>query len=200
MRYLSKRQLELKHARIIKKADKAGIPVISRADAKYQGLKRFFDGRLCPSGHISERYVSSGACVECNHESVKTWRGNNPKRHSDNTSRYRKNRSQVDPEFAMRVKARALVANAIARMGFKKGSKTEAILGCSWGEFKAHIERQFLPGMSWSNWGKWHIDHIVPISSATTEQEVLSLSHHTNLRPLWAEDNLKKSSKLEFII
>jgi hypothetical protein len=50
--------------------------------------------------------------------------------------------------------------------------------------------------MSWENYGEWHIDHIIPISSAKTNQEVYKLNHHTNFQPLWAEDNLRKSNKL----
>jgi hypothetical protein len=49
--------------------------------------------------------------------------------------------------------------------------------------------------MSWENHGEWHIDHIVPLSSAITEEELRKLSHYTNLQPLWATDNLSKGSK-----
>ena len=61
-----------------------------------------------------------------------------------------------------------------------------------------HLEKQFAIGMSWENRSEWHIDHIIPLSSAKTEDEVYKLCHYTNLQPLWAEDNLKKSNK--FII
>jgi len=50
--------------------------------------------------------------------------------------------------------------------------------------------------MSWENRGKWHIDHIVPVSSAKTEQDIIKLNHYTNLRPMWASDNIKKSNKM----
>jgi hypothetical protein len=52
--------------------------------------------------------------------------------------------------------------------------------------------------MSWDNYGfyGWHIDHVIPLSSAKTEEEVYKLCHYTNLQPLWAEDNLKKGSKI----
>jgi hypothetical protein len=61
---------------------------------------------------------------------------------------------------------------------------------------KKHLEIQFIEGMSWENQGKWHIDHKIPLSSAKTEEEVYKLCHYTNLQPLWAEDNLKKGSKI----
>ena len=70
-------------------------------------------------------------------------------------------------------------------------------LGCSLDEFKIYMAALFLPGMSWDNWTKdgWHIDHIVPLSSAKTPQELIVLCHYSNLQPLWAHDNLVKGSK-----
>jgi hypothetical protein len=50
--------------------------------------------------------------------------------------------------------------------------------------------------MNWSNRKEWHIDHIIPLSSAKTEEELLKLFHYTNLQPLWANDNIKKSNKI----
>jgi hypothetical protein len=77
-----------------------------------------------------------------------------------------------------------------------KIEKTFDIIGCSQEFLKKHLEIQFIEGMSWENQGKWHIDHKIPLSSAKTEEEVYKLCHYTNLQPLWAEDNLKKGSKI----
>lgn len=87
-----------------------------------------------------------------------------------------------------------------ASLGQKKSVKTEKIVGCSLEEFKRHIERQFTKGMSWEKMSDIHIDHIVPLSSAKTESEVLALNHYTNLRPLWAYENLSKGSKMEYLL
>ena len=77
-----------------------------------------------------------------------------------------------------------------------KGKKTEKILGCTMEEFIQHIQSLFTEGMTLENHGqgkgKWNIDHIVPLSSAQTEEEIYKLSHYTNLQPLWWEDNMKK--------
>ena len=89
-----------------------------------------------------------------------------------------------------------LISISIKGAGYTKKSKTYQILGCSFDEFAAHIERQFLPGMSWANRGEWHIDHIVAMATATTEVEALSLNHFTNLRPMWATDNISKGAKV----
>jgi hypothetical protein len=77
-----------------------------------------------------------------------------------------------------------------------KNNPTFNIIGCSPESLKEHLERKFTEGMSWGNQGKWHIDHIIPLSSAKTEEEIYKLCHYTNLQPLWAEDNLKKSDKI----
>lgn len=72
------------------------------------------------------------------------------------------------------------------------------IIGCSPTFLKEYLEQKFTEGMSWDNHGLygWHIDHIVPLSSAKTEEEVYKLCHYTNLQPLWSEDNLKKGKKI----
>jgi hypothetical protein len=77
-----------------------------------------------------------------------------------------------------------------------KSTSTQTIVGCSYLQLKEHLEKQFNDGMSWDNYGKCHIDHIIPLSSANNEDEVYKLCHHTNLQPLWAEDNFKKSNKI----
>ena len=59
----------------------------------------------------------------------------------------------------------------------------------------AHLSNMFLDGMSFDNYGEWHIDHIVPLVTAKTEEEVIKLNHYTNLQPLWAKDNLSKGGK-----
>lgn len=74
-------------------------------------------------------------------------------------------------------------------------------IGCSWDEFKEHVESLFYTHpvsglkMSWENYGKggWEIDHVIPLCSASTLDDLLKLSHYTNLRPLWREDNVAKS-------
>jgi len=86
----------------------------------------------------------------------------------------------------------------LKRKNVNKKNKTFNILGCSPEFLKEHIEKQFKEGMSWENYGLygWHIDHIIPLSSAKTEEEIYKLAHYTNLQPLWAKDNLAKSKKI----
>lgn len=109
---------------------------------------------------------------------------------------YHYNRLKKDPIYKLKNKLRSRLNNYMNSKGFKKNKKHLEILGCSFEELKVHLEKQFKPKMTWENHGKWHIDHIIPLSSAQTEEEVYKLSHYTNLQPLWAEENLKKNAKI----
>jgi hypothetical protein len=82
--------------------------------------------------------------------------------------------------------------NAILRQ-FKAGSAVRD-LGCSISELKVYIESKFQSGMSWNNYGKWHIDHIKPLVKFDLQDraQFLEACHFTNLQPLWAEQNILK--------
>lgn len=77
-----------------------------------------------------------------------------------------------------------------------KEGKTNEVLGYSAKELKESIEKKFTNGMTWENWGKWHIDHIKPVSSFDKSEKMSIINSLDNLQPLWAQDNLKKSNKL----
>jgi Uri superfamily endonuclease len=109
---------------------------------------------------------------------------------------YIKNRLKEDSLFHMCYLVRNRVRNFLKSKKINKKNKTFDIVGCSPDFLKTHLENQFVNGMSWENKNKWHIDHIIPLSSAKTEEEIYKLCHYTNLQPLWAEDNLKKSNKI----
>lgn len=115
---------------------------------------------------------------------------------SKRTNKYFKKRLKEDDLFRFVTNARQLIYQSLKNKGYKKGSKSERILGCEWDFFKEYIERQFKDGMSWNNYGKWHLDHIYPISKATSYEMALELNHYTNFQPLWAFDNLSKNDKV----
>lgn len=132
---------------------------------------------------------------------TKKWREENIERcnrvAAEKTARYRKSK----PAFLVADRIRANLNATIRRGGYKKSCRTLDILGASdWREFAGHIERQFVSGMTWDNREKWHIDHIIPLASASTKQDVYELFHMTNLRPMWAEENIRKKDSIEFLI
>lgn len=108
---------------------------------------------------------------------------------------YAKKRRASDPLFKLAINVRNRIRLALKTKGFKKNHKSFDLVGCSLAELAIHIESQFKDDMSWSNQGKWHIDHKIPLSSVDTEIEILRLCHYTNLQPLWALENIKKGNK-----
>ena len=82
---------------------------------------------------------------------------------------------------------------SIRNKGFTKKSRTYEILGCEYNFFKEYLEGKFTNGMSWENREEWHLAHIIPVSSANNEEEIILLNHYLNFQPLWAKDNLEKS-------
>lgn len=83
--------------------------------------------------------------------------------------------------------------------GKQKQSKTMYYIGCSIEELWLYLESKFQQGMTRENYGEWHVDHIIPISSfdftTDTENTLKKCWHYTNLQPLWAEDNLSKGKR-----
>jgi hypothetical protein len=79
-----------------------------------------------------------------------------------------------------------------------KTGANSSTLGCNGKQLKTHLESQFVPGMTWENYGEWHIDHIYPLSVAYAKgpESFKKACHYTNLQPLWAVDNLRKSDTI----
>jgi hypothetical protein len=110
---------------------------------------------------------------------------------------YCKNRKKSDSLYKLSIGIRSLILISFKNQFTTKSKKTIEILGCSFEEFKLHLESQFDDKMNWKNQGTyWHMDHIIPISSAETEEDVYRLNHYTNFQPLYWEDNLRKSNKI----
>ena len=107
-------------------------------------------------------------------------------------------RFNTDLNYRLRMLLRGRIRSVMKTKNAKKNSQVYDLLGCSLESFKKHMENQFSSGMSWSNIGKWHIDHIYPLSKfdLTKLEEQKKAFHYTNMQPLWAKDNLQKSSKI----
>ncbi len=110
---------------------------------------------------------------------------------------YQAERYNNNPQVNMARRARNGVRRALRYGGLKRSCRTAELLGCSWPEFLLHIERQFLPGMSWGNMRLWQIDHVKALSKwdLTDPVQLAAACNFRNLAPLWAEDNARKGNR-----
>jgi hypothetical protein len=133
-----------------------------------------------------------------NPEQKNNWRINNIERVREYGNAYDKHRRKIDPVYKFSGDIRSLIGGSFRRKGSKKPIKTEKILGCSIEEFKNYIISKCPEGVTLENFSRYgyHIDHIIPLASANSEEEILKLCHFTNLQPLWCKENLIKSDKL----
>lgn len=124
----------------------------------------------------------------------KTYRKNN----RENINIYHKNRRKTDPLYKLQHVLRSRTNSIFKYQRMNKNNSFYEYIGCSLNQLKDYLEAKFQPGMTWKNHSKdgWHIDHIIPLSSAKTEEELHNLCHYTNLQPLWAFDNLSKGAKI----
>ncbi len=135
------------------------------------------------------------------------WRSNNPDYHksrykssyeyrADYFLNYWRERYYSDDLFKLAAVCRGRIHNIFKCKNIKKKNQSKELIGCSWRELKDRLSNQFTEGMTLENHGKWHIDHIIPLASAKTEEELIKLCNYKNLQPLWAVDNLKKSDNI----
>jgi hypothetical protein len=109
---------------------------------------------------------------------------------------YTRHKYITDINFRLRIILRGRLWKAISRESKQSGAL--ALLGCSIDELKSYLEKQFVIGMNWDNYGEWHIDHIKPCCSfdlTDLEQQRICFNY-TNLQPLWAKDNIRKNGKI----
>ncbi len=146
----------------------------------------------------------------------KNWRTNNPDKvkqyESDNKATLnamrlncRKKKYHSDDLFRMSMNIRNSIKKQFKKLSETKSSYTVEIIGCSFDEFKKHIESKWESWMTWENYGKyknktknygWDLDHIIPICNATTEGELIKLNHYTNFQPLcsYINRNVKRDN------
>jgi hypothetical protein len=113
---------------------------------------------------------------------------------------YSNNKYNNDLFYRLKKNIRNRIRSIIKKNTLTVETNSFSLVGCSTDELKTHIEKQFTNGMSWYNYryNGWHIDHIIPLATAKTLDDLILLSHYTNLQPLWSKDNFKKGKKYEF--
>lgn len=141
-------------------------------------------------------------------EYKKKWAGKNSEKLKEKRKKWRyenkdliklkhEERIKSDPVYAITCKLRKAILKTFRERAFTKNSKTIEILGCSFEEFKLYLESKFEDWMTWDNRGLynssfnygWDVDHIIPLSTAETIEDIIKLNHFTNLQPLCSKVN-----------
>lgn len=130
-------------------------------------------------------------------ESRLTWRKVNVEKVNQYEKKYWKHKYHSDINFRISKNIRKRLNKLLKIKSIKKVDSVTKSLGCTQLELKLHLQSKFQSGMSWSNYGQWHIDHVKPLASfdLSSVDDFASACHYTNLQPLWAADNYLKSDK-----
>lgn len=130
----------------------------------------------------------------------RAWRKKNKDKVRGYYLRHVKKKLREDDLFRLQQNVRTRICGALANASVSKESRTLTLVGCTAAELRKYMQSKFLPGMTWDNRGRhgWHIDHIIPLAKLDLRDpdQQAAAFHYTNLQPLWAKDNLKKSDKV----
>jgi len=142
----------------------------------------------------------NAAYYQANKERIKRqvseYQASRPDEHRAYKASWERKARRTRPEYAARATMRKLISRVCDRiqMSRKDAGGTESALGYTTLAFKDHIERQFAKGMTWENRAEWHVDHIIPLASfdLSRSSERSAANALSNLRPIWAEENMTK--------
>jgi len=190
------------------------MEIISREDANAQGLKQYYTGIVCKQGHDSSRNTKSARCVQCGREAVRSWKtrnrehinqykreyyANNQEAYAEYNRQYHKRTDYYNNRYASDIlfRLRHLCRTIPSRLARSFDTASSGKVPYTALELKTHLEQQFQVGMTWDNYGEWHIDHIKPVSAFISEgiTDISIINELTNLQPLWAVDNITKGAK-----
>jgi hypothetical protein len=156
-----------------------------RSQAKAQGLKRYFTGEPCRNGHVVERYVSNGACVECLREGVERWQKANPERLQQLARKSAQKRKDEDPGKVMATSALEAAQRRSARL--KRGSAIPEGMSRKAIVEETGVLYEQARRLTKETGVVHEVDHIVPIVAG-------GLHHAGNLRVATRAFNMAKSS------
>jgi hypothetical protein len=183
--YEKNRERALAYAKQYERANLEANPELTRAKARAKQLRR------------RQNNLEKFRTLE--RERARRLRANNPGQYKAYARKFRAKVMRENPQFRLRVQLAILLVSKLRRQRAKKTVGTIKLTGCDIDWLSAWLEIQFLPGMTWENYGihGWHIDHIRPCASfdLTDSKQQKLCFHWTNLQPLWASENCSKSSK-----
>lgn len=158
-----------------------------RLESRRQQWRDFAEGVRSTQDGKKRHIEANQRYIERNRKSVRSY--------------YRKRRAD-NPDFAMACAARSMLNKVMTRANLRKDATCKEILGYSGSDLRKHLERQFPKGMTWEKRGAWHIDHIVPVAEFLRRGETnpAVINALSNLRPMWARDNIIKRDSLVVLL
>jgi hypothetical protein len=170
--------------------NKDKIKIYLKSEKRKESKKRYYESnkdKVCKKS--TEYYNNNKESVSKRNKSYRS------------TNNYKEKRGIYLKEWSKSNKHilvwRRLVYRVLSYLGKNKEYETILYLGYSANDLKIHIENLFQEGMTWDNHGEWHIDHIRPISSFEKDTEPSEVNSLSNLRPIWASENMSKGSKYD---
>jgi hypothetical protein len=135
-------------------------------------------------------------------EYQKKWREENRDKLRKTKRDYERNRKASDPLYKLISNFRTAIYQVLKESNVEKNRHYFDILQYTPEELIIHLELQFKDTMSWDNYGEWHVDHKLPITSFNIEEmgdkEFMKCWALENLQPMWGEENIRKSNKILF--
>ena len=170
---------------------------------RYFGGKKISDKKYYESNKekISE-YYSEWKKNKKEHlkEYQKKWRKENREKLRETKRNYEKTRKHNDPLYKLIANFRTAIYQVLKENSIQKNGHYFEVLQYTPEDLIAHLENQFTDGMSWENYGEWHVDHLLPISlhniQEIGDEEFMKCWSLSNLQPLWADENIRKSNKV----
>jgi hypothetical protein len=200
--------------RLSNEAEKNGLPPdkwVVDFRAKNNAIKVAWKAKQ-PKKEIKKKLANSGSfkngAIPANKKSEKEredsilrWRAATKKWHNENRDRVNelaRIRKQINPDIRIKANLRKRLSYLLRLSLVKKTEQTMDLLGCSLDFFKSYLSSLFTEGMSFDNYGKWHLDHKKPCYyfDLTKEEDRAVCFHYTNIQPMWAIDNLKKNKRM----
>ena len=150
-----------------------------------------------------EEYIKKSKIYRENHKEEKRLRDKRYREeHRKELNKKQLQRKENDPVYKLKCSVRSVLKDSFRRKKLKKNMKGEKILGCTIEYFINYLiktyENNYKEKWDWKYLKDVHIDHIIPLATAKTEEEVIKLCHYTNLQLLKAKDNLDKKDKLDW--
>lgn len=149
--------------------------------------------KICAKGKEREnRFLDIEDWRKTHNKQQTVWRENNKDKVALSKKKWKRSRRKRDPIFRLQESLRSRIRLLVSGKG--KSANTMKLLGCDMTTYRTYIQSQFTDGMSWDNYGEWHIDHIKPCCSfdLTISENQFICFNYTNTQPLWKADNLSK--------